>query len=139
MSSSSKTPEYCGKRENTLHSQTSDLVFHCCGQCVLAYLFSASSTISSHIIKPSTITTEGKAKSSVIPPSSNTIIISSPITLPTKYISIKIGQSQFTDREIVELYWKGSITKSTIKKKSKYSSHYCLPPSLIIPGRETGI
>lgn len=131
--SSSKTPEYCGKRQNTLHSRTRDLVFRCCGERVPNHLSSSTSLSST---RTSTITTKGKGKK-IVPTPQATIIISSPIGSTYEHIPIKIGQSQFTNREIVELYRKGSITKSAIEKKSKQSSEYGLIPSLLIPGRET--
>lgn len=80
------------------------------------------------------ITTKKKGKK-IVPAPQDTIIISSPSGSTDG--PIKIGQSIFTNREILELYRKGSITKSAIEKKSKRSSEYGFVPSHIIAGRET--
>lgn len=134
MSSSHLVPvEYCGKRVNTVHSYTTDLVFRCCGEKVPTYLHKSGSS-SAGTLLPVVKSSREKAKSKVLP-TPETIIISSPTTSPiaspAKNMVVKTGQ--FSSREIVELYRTGSITRGITEKIRKDSSSYGLVSALSIP------
>lgn len=114
--------EYCGSREKTIHTYTTDKIFRCCGEKVPAHLYQTiATTKQQNPVKNE----KGKGKQQ------EPIIISSPVNTPTKRVLVKSGQ--FTERQTVELYRKGSILKDAIEKKLKEDSNYGLITSLSVP------